>query len=227
MIKLSIIIPVFNKLNFTKSCLNDLFHLPEDTYEIIIVDNASEDETEKYCSEIVRRNFIYLRNERNLFHSKACNIGYTFAKGKNILFINNDIKVKSNHNNWTDELIKNCQDAIVSPTMGLLDNKLNFVKEANNELKGNSYLSGWFLASSKENWEKLNSGNGEIFDERYPFYWNDTNLSFSAREKDILLKVLPVPIVHFGKISASQLNINKLYNEGRQVFLKDWEKLIK
>ena len=42
---LSIVIPVFNKFNFTKACLSDLSKLSSD-HEIIIVDNGSTDETQ-------------------------------------------------------------------------------------------------------------------------------------------------------------------------------------
>jgi glycosyltransferase involved in cell wall biosynthesis len=49
---LSIVVVVFNKWNFTKSCLKDLVQLPAD-HEIIVIDNASSDETNveinKFC----------------------------------------------------------------------------------------------------------------------------------------------------------------------------------
>lgn len=223
---LSIVICVYNKYNFTKSCLNDLFKLPSDTHEIIIVDNASSDITQQELLKLTNSNFVYIRNEENLFHSKACNQGYNIAKGKNILFINNDIRVNSNHNNWTNEIIKYCDTGLVGPTMGQLDNKLNFVRETNMQLvDGNSYLSGWCVGSSKQNWEKLNIGNREIFNERYPFHFNDGDLSFRARKLGIPLKVVSLPITHFGKVSTSPTKISKLYNDGRKVFVGDWGKL--
>lgn len=59
--KLSIIMPVFNKINFTKSALNDLFLLPED-HQIIVVDNGSTDDTAKYLRQIDRPHFGFIRN---------------------------------------------------------------------------------------------------------------------------------------------------------------------
>ncbi len=45
-LKVSIIIPVFNQIEFTKKCLNAIFqNTPPDIFEIIIIDNASTDET--------------------------------------------------------------------------------------------------------------------------------------------------------------------------------------
>ena len=62
--KISIVIPIFNKYQFTKACLNDLFKLPEDN-EIIIVDNASTDESYAELSKINKTNFVYIKNNVN------------------------------------------------------------------------------------------------------------------------------------------------------------------
>lgn len=231
---LSIVIPVFNKWNFTKSCLNDLVQLPED-HEVIIIDNASSDETPKEIEKLIndlREKYPsgayirYIRNEENTFHSKACNQGFKITNGEKVLFLNNDIRVKINHSTWTKTIIDACNstNGLVGPTMGQLDKGLNFVKEANEQLSGNSYLGGWCIAASKNNWDKLSEGDGP-WNEAFPFYFNDTDLSFRARQKQIALNVIAVPeVAHFGKVSAAQINIPKLYQEGRKVFLKKWSK---
>ena len=228
--KLSIVIPVFNKWNFTKSCLKDLSQLPED-HEIIIIDNASTDETSKeimnFIAELSNANpgkcwIRYVQNAENTFHSKACNQGAKLATGDYILFLNNDIRVRANHANWTQDIIAACDstNGLVGPTMGLLDKGLNFVKEANEQLSGNSYLGGWCIAAKKEVWDKVGFWN-----EDFPFYFNDTDLSFRARQKQIPITVVALPdVLHFGKVSAQQINIPKLYQEGRAVFLKNWSK---
>jgi GT2 family glycosyltransferase len=220
--KLSIIIPVFNKFNFTLSCINGLFKSNiANQLEIIIVDNASSDNTQKELSQIKQDNFIYIRNEENLFHSKGCNVGYQKSSGDNILFLNNDIKIKSN--DWAEIILDHCNDAIVGPTMGQLDNNFNFIREANKQLEGNVYISGWCIASSRSNCNKLDiDGKGQIWNEKFPFYWNDTDLSWRARKTGLKLMVMNIPLVHFGKISSSQLNVQKLYLEGRKTFLNKW-----
>ena len=222
--QLSIVIPVFNKWNFTKSCINDLSQLPENI-EVIIIDNASSDETKAELTKFSKSNFVIVRNEENVFHSKACNQGYALAKADNVLFMNNDIRVKSNHSTWAQNVIDSCKDNVIAgPTMGLLDKGLNFVKEANEVLVGNSYIGGWCLAGNKKTLSKLDLGTNQIWSERYPMYFNDTDLSFRARKLGIKLSVINLPdVIHFGKVSAVQLNIHNLYNEGRKVFLQDWK----
>src|SRR5579864_7939881 len=117
---LSIVIPVYNKFNFTQACLSDLSKLPED-HQIIVVDNGSTDETQQQLEKNSR--IIYLRQSANLGFAKACNLGYSVSTAPNVLFLNNDIRIKSNYQNWTDELVKWCPSALVGPTMGQLDNQ--------------------------------------------------------------------------------------------------------
>src|ERR1700744_377980 len=120
-IDLRIIICLFNKWNFTEGCLNDLRKRP-DNHEIIIIDNNSSDETSNELMQIERslsfKNLAIITNKENLFHSKACNQGFEKSIGKNILFINNDIRIKSNHETWTRTIIDTCSSGeLVGPTM--------------------------------------------------------------------------------------------------------------
>jgi len=224
---LSIVIPVFNKYNFTKSCLNDLFKLPLD-HEIIVVDNASSDETQEELLKITNPNFVYIRNDTNTGFGAAVSKGIRSAKAPNIMTLNNDIRVHSNHSDWTQEIIKHAPLGLVGPTMGQLDNNLNFVKESNSKLDGLSYMSGWCLTTSREIWNKLDiTGNGDYFDKSYFAYFEDTQLSFVARELGIPFYVVNVPVVHFGKITSKQINTAKLYLESRAVFIKKWSKIFK
>ena len=225
--KLSIVIPCYNKWNFTKSCLSDLLKLPSD-HEIII-DNGSSDETQK---ELEKYNqIVYHRNDINEGFARACNKGYNLATSSNVLFLNNDIRVKSNYDDWTKEIIEKCDLGLIGPTMGQLDNNLNFVREYNGYLDGNSYMSGWCLAASKNIWEKLKIKRPaiktdiipQIFSEDFFCYFEDTDLSFRAKNIGISMHVVDIPVVHFGKTSSRQLNVHQLYLKSREIFIKKWK----
>jgi GT2 family glycosyltransferase len=227
---LSICICVYNKFGFTKSCLNDLLKLPNN-HEIIIVDNGSTDETQSLKNS---KEIIYHRNDSNYGFGKASNIAYLLSSATNVLFLNNDIRVRNDYSNWTKLLIEKCNDFIVGPTMGQLDDNFNFIKEANQLLSGKSYMSGWCIASSKENWNKLNIPRKkellvnnvnvpQIFsDEEFFCYFEDTDLSFRAKKLGIKFEVVDIPVVHFGRQTSKQLNTYQLYKTSHDVFIKKW-----
>lgn len=221
---LSIVIVAFNAWNYTRSCLENLFKLPF-ACEIIVIDNASSDKTQEELLKINYPKFKYIRNEENLFHSKACNQGFAVSSGNNILFLNNDIKIAENiRETWHLSIIEACQDgSIVGPTMGLLNDKLEFVKEANQQLEGNSYISGWCIAAQRETWNKI-SNNGFIWSEDIKHYYNDADISFRARQKNLKLRVIDIPgLVHLGKKSSTnQKMIGQLYTEGKKLFIEKW-----
>ncbi|HTA39441.1 MAG TPA: glycosyltransferase family 2 protein, partial [Candidatus Acidoferrales bacterium] len=86
----SIIIPVFNKAELTRNCFRTL----RDTLagagegEVIVIDNASSDETPEMLAEFPWATVI--RNERNLGFAGANNQGARIAKGQFLVLLNND-----------------------------------------------------------------------------------------------------------------------------------------
>jgi GT2 family glycosyltransferase len=86
----SIIIPVFNKAELTRNCLQTLREtlVGAGTGEVIVIDNASSDETPEMLVEFPWATVI--RNENNLGFSGANNQGARIAKGKFLVLLNND-----------------------------------------------------------------------------------------------------------------------------------------
>ncbi len=86
----SIIIPVFNKMELTQNCLVHLAKVTNgNSYEVIIVDNASTDGTHEFLSSL-GGDIRIIRNDENLGFAKACNQGAKAAIGKYLVFLNND-----------------------------------------------------------------------------------------------------------------------------------------
>ncbi|GJL59367.1 MAG: hypothetical protein NPIRA03_22240 [Nitrospirales bacterium] len=86
----SIIIPVWNKVALTRQCLTRLAEVTDGcSYEVIVVDNASTDETSAFLSSL-SGDIQVITNPANYGFAKACNQGAASAKGRFLVFLNND-----------------------------------------------------------------------------------------------------------------------------------------
>ena len=96
----SIVILVHNQLDYTKGCIESIRQYTEtNTYEIIIIDNASTDGTKEWLGEQSDIKVIY--NNENLGFPKGCNQGIAVATGSEILLLNNDVVVTTR---WLENL---------------------------------------------------------------------------------------------------------------------------
>lgn len=99
--RVSIIIPVHNHLLYTLQCLQSIaIHACHDSYEVIVVDDASTDDTRETLSQIPGLKLVSV--DDNLGFTGACNRGAREAQGELLLFLNNDTVAMSG---WLDEMI--------------------------------------------------------------------------------------------------------------------------
>ena len=94
-VQFSVIIPVFNKWTLTRNCLASLReHTRGYTFEVIVLDNASCDETatelEPYGKSLFGSYFTAIVFSENQNFGPACNAGAVVAKAPLLLFLNND-----------------------------------------------------------------------------------------------------------------------------------------
>lgn len=71
-------------------------HIVSVTYEIIVVDNASNDDESQSLLDIAPTVKV-IRNVRNLGFAGANNVGLRAASGRYLYFLNNDLVIKSDH----------------------------------------------------------------------------------------------------------------------------------
>ncbi|MEM3062363.1 MAG: glycosyltransferase family 2 protein, partial [Nitrososphaerota archaeon] len=101
----SIIILNYNGDSVLLECLESVFSSNYHNFEVIVVDNASSDGSDR----LTKKHFPQIRlikNKRNLGYSIGNNIGILEAKGEYIVLLNNDTIV---HPDWIKELIAAAQ----------------------------------------------------------------------------------------------------------------------
>lgn len=164
-----------NLINLFNSLKNSQFY---NNYELIIVDNASVDESIIYIDEQKDNYSIRLiRNKKNETFSKACNQGAEIAEGEYLLFLNNDIEVTDY---WLDELLK---VAIKKKNVGAIGAKLIYPEIPENTTNfGKDYkIQHAGIAFHRQSYEgdqyirPYNKGNGKD-----PFSDNEKTIAISA-----------------------------------------------
>ena len=100
----TIVIPVFGKLELTQACLASLEREPVvASFEVVVVDNASPDGTAAWLREAEAAGRLRaLFNAENTGFAAACNRGASAARGRHLVFLNNDTEVTAG---WLDPLV--------------------------------------------------------------------------------------------------------------------------
>ncbi len=244
--KASIIIPVYNQWAYTAACLTSLLEVKgKYTFEVIVVDDQSSDESAHHLSKIT--GLTHLRNEKNLGFVGGCNRGARHARGDYVVFLNNDTQVLEG---WLDELIDTFDR---EPLAGLVGSRLvypdgslqesggiifndgsgwNYGRDQNAEdpkyhfLRESDYVSGACIALKTKYFHELGA-----FDERYaPAYYEDTDLAFRVRESSRKVFIQPQSvIVHYEGVTSgtdTSSGIKKYQLINQKTFVERWQKAL-
>ncbi|MFL6554177.1 MAG: glycosyltransferase [Chthoniobacterales bacterium] len=241
-VEVSIIIPVFNQLEYTHACLASLQAVEEQTrFEVIIVDDCSTDRTANALPQIGGIN--YLRNEKNSGFVASCNRGAKKARGKYLVFLNNDTSVKPG---WLTALLDTFKQegraGIVGSRLLYPDGRLQEAggiiwrdasgwnygkfddpgKPEYNYLRDVDYCSAAALMVPKALFE---SAGG--FDSRYaPGYYEDTDLAFKIRQAGYRVLYQPLSeVIHYeGATGGTDISTGaKKHQEiNRSTFAEVW-----
>ncbi|MCK9281750.1 MAG: glycosyltransferase [Melioribacteraceae bacterium] len=244
----SVIILCYNKIEFTEKCLESLFkNTNNDNYEVVVVDNASIDDTSGLLESYGDR-IIFLKSMTNLGFVGGNNYAANFAKGEYLVFLNNDTEVEEN---WLENLLlvfryypkagaagamlvypdgklQEAGGVIFNDASGWnygkndnqLDSRYRYVREVD-------YCSGAALMVKKNLFDSLGG-----FDERYaPAYYEDTDLCFGIRKLGYKVYYTPFSkVTHFeGATSGTDLNsgFKKFQVINGPKFIDKWENELK
>jgi len=245
-VQVSIIIPAFNNLKFTLECLSSVMMNSSGVpYEVIVVDDASTDRTQEVLSYV--SNIVYLRNEKNLGFVHTCNRGSERARGKYLLFLNNDAQVTDN---WLKPLVDTFAEheragavgpkilfpdgrlqeagAVInrdgtSTLIGCFDNpdlpRYNYAREV-------MYCSGACLLVEAQTFKEL--GGFEV--SLAPAYCEDWDLAFRLRQHGLRVMYNPKSVV-VHHLSVTSNNVDPYFKIGavvrnQQKLCQKWQREI-
>ena len=97
-IRLSYILPCYNTGPYIRTCIESLYrqNLPMDDFEVIFVNNATEDNSEEIVKDLQKKytNLIYVKLPVNICTGGAYNAGLDIARGRYIQFVDSDDYLK-------------------------------------------------------------------------------------------------------------------------------------
>ncbi len=101
-----IVICVWNNKQTTKECIESIYKNTQYPYRLVLIDNASGEETRIYLEDLKNDpqfNVILIRNEENLGNTKAVNQGLTATDAPYVVNLDNDTYVTEG---WLTEMVK-------------------------------------------------------------------------------------------------------------------------
>jgi GT2 family glycosyltransferase len=238
----SIVIPAHNKVEVTYLALASLLLAHNKaSFEVIVVDDASTDETAEL--EDIVSGITVIHNAQAQRFIRACNAGADQARGDYVVLLNNDVEVT---NGWLDALI----DAFDRfDNVGLVGSKLLYpdgrLQDAGGMIWGSGnpwgygnlqnpwdprfsyarqadYLCGASMMTTKKIWDEL----GGLSNYLEPMYFEDTDFAFKVREAGYTTWFVPSSVVYHyeGMTSGTDTSTGfKRYQEvNRPKFKRRW-----
>lgn len=208
---ISIIILNYNAGNLLIECVKSIFASNYTNFEVIVVDNLSNDNSHKKCKEEFNRIFL-IENKENLGYCEGNNVGIRHAKGEFVVILNPDTLVDPN---WLHELLnsyKKYGDGLYQPkflattnhnmllSTGQMINLFGFGfsrskgdedKSQFNKIETISYASGTCLFTSTKLIKQLG-----MFDSFLFAYHDDLDLGWGALQCGMKSYYVPTSIVY-------------------------------
>lgn len=232
---LSILIPVFNGIDFTRVCIKNLYKLSEPLakdrrkIQIIVIDDGSTDNTSQWIEENYPE-VIILKGDGNLWWSGGINMGmkYAFDEAKTdfVLWWNNDIEADDDYlvNLW-QHLKENDENTIIGSKVYFKNTRRVWgMGGFFNTKTGKRGMYGFNNENEKEYNTRLNvdwlPGMGSVFsnkiyrqlgllnDRDFPQYHGDADYTLRAKLAGFSIIVFPDLVIYNDKSNSSLTHNN-------------------
>lgn len=128
-LKLSIIIPVYNASKYLEACVNSILVHENDEFEIILIDDGSEDQSPEICDKYKNMSNVQVIHQKNAGVSKARNVGLDLARGAYITFVDSDDYVSSDYIITILKAIQTDKDIYFFGSNSLSNNSIENVRQ--------------------------------------------------------------------------------------------------
>jgi len=241
---ISVIIVLFNRAELTFACLRSIAQCLKADTEVIIVDNASTDETPRLLDRI--RGAHIIRNARNLNFLLAVNQAAREARGDFLLLLNSDAQllpgtVSCAHRTLTSSSNIGAVGGKIILLDGLLQEAGSIIWQdgscygygRGDDPMGPAYMfrrdvdycSGAFLLTPRVIWEQLKG-----FDEAFkPAYYEEADYCMRLRAKGLRVVYEPdAAILHYEFASSGSLDrAIRLQIDHQKIFARRHEDALK
>lgn len=217
-----IIIPVYNKLELTKNCLESILANTDAPYRLILIDNASSGEIKSFLEvfKSANGNVTLVRNNENLGWVKAVNQGIKMSDAPYICVMNNDTVVRTK--GWLSKL---AAVAELEPEIGLVNPKFEAKVR---DRPGRPYIEidfcrGYCILVKRAVIEKIGG-----LDEGYGLgYYDDDDFSVRAlRAHFKCVRANDVYVEHLRDSTFKELfkedDRIRLHEKNKELFYKKW-----
>lgn len=201
--QVSIIVVHHERPEYLNICLQSIHVMSNyNNYEVIVVDNASSQETQDYLDVIEEEGVKVVRNKENLYWSEAANQGVAVAdkNSKYLLFLHCDTVVLNQA--WLDLLI-NVSEANEAGLVGTQMQSYLIQK------RKSDFIQEWCLLMTRECWEDCGPWPKEL-----PIIGNAFIMTLRAQVKGYKPQAMTNPIVHHYK--AFSFDSPEVYNSASE-----------
>ncbi|MGC4404633.1 glycosyltransferase [Methyloversatilis sp. MC4-4] len=232
---LSVIVVLYKQAGLTRTTLQALADQRGAVFETLIVDNASDDETDSLLQRV--RGALIVRNAENAGFLRAANQAAALARGRHLVFLNSDAVLQQG------ALAAALARLDAEPAIGVLGGRIVLtaggLQEAGNTIfrdgsslgigrgedpfcpaamasRATDYVSGVFMAVRTPLWRMLGG-----FDARFaPAYYEDTDFCLRAWRAGFRVVYEPAVLVeHLEWGSATGDEAPRQMRENRQRFV--------
>ncbi|NDF48398.1 MAG: glycosyltransferase family 2 protein, partial [Nitrosopumilaceae archaeon] len=222
----SIIVLNYNAGELLYNCIESIFKTSYDNIEVIVVDNASADQSHIECKKKFD-GIKLIENKQNLGYCEGNNVGIREAKGQFIVILNPDTIMESNCITELVSAYEKCGDGLYQPKIVSLYEKnilqstgnmlhlfgFGFARDKGvldssqrNEITQIGYASGTCLFTSQKVLEKVGLLDSFLF-----LYHDDLDLGWRAAHLGIKSYYVPFATIHHAESYSLKWSSKKFF----------------